>query len=216
MSAHRHGNDLALLASAEEAGADLVEVDVHLYRGRLEARHEKTVGPVPLVFERGVWRLQWNPARLPFDAVLAVLGPDTRLHIDLKGWDRRLSRQVAERMGARSYVVSSRVWWLLGPFRTHAGAQIVRSIGARWQRWFFLRWVRTGSPEGAAIRSDLLTARSALAIKERTSLLLVWRIDDRAQVEELQSWGADGVIVDSLPLAVDLLSRRATQEADRR
>ena len=214
VSAHRHGNDLALLAAAEASGVDMVEVDVHLFGGWLEARHEKTVGPVPLVFERGVWRLQWNPPRLRLDAVLATMAADTRLHVDLKGWDRRLSRRVAKELNGRSFLVSSRVWWLLGPFRQLEGVQVVRSLGARWQRWLFLRWVRRGSADGVAIRSDLLSPRLALAIKERASLLLVWRVNDRAHAEQLRSWGVDGVVVDNLDLAVELLTSYQGPEPD--
>jgi len=100
-----------------------------------------------------VWRLQWNPARLSFDAVLKAIEPHGRLHIDLKGWDRRLSRRVAESLGDHPYVVSSRVWWLLGPFRAYETAHVVRSIGARWQRWLFVRWIRPGDTDGAAIEA---------------------------------------------------------------
>ena len=37
--AHRAGNDLDRLVVALDGGADLVEADVHLRRGRLEVRH---------------------------------------------------------------------------------------------------------------------------------------------------------------------------------
>jgi hypothetical protein len=43
--AHRAGNNLADLRAALAAGVDLVEADVHLYRGALEVRHRKAVGP---------------------------------------------------------------------------------------------------------------------------------------------------------------------------
>jgi glycerophosphoryl diester phosphodiesterase len=39
--AHRAGNDLARLRAALDAGADLVEADIHAFRGRLEVRHHK-------------------------------------------------------------------------------------------------------------------------------------------------------------------------------
>ena len=42
--AHRAGNTPDLLTAALADGADLVEADVHLYRGRLEIRHTKTMG----------------------------------------------------------------------------------------------------------------------------------------------------------------------------
>ena len=49
--AHRAGNSLERLAGAG-AVADVVEADVHLFRGRLEVRHAKTLGPFPRLWER--------------------------------------------------------------------------------------------------------------------------------------------------------------------
>ena len=56
--AHRAGNDLARLQEAERLGVALVEADVRLWRSRLEVRHLKTVGPLPILWDR--WRLA-NP-----------------------------------------------------------------------------------------------------------------------------------------------------------
>ena len=50
--AHRAGNDLAALREACSAGVDLVEADLRYHRGRLEVRHLKTMGPVPLLWDR--------------------------------------------------------------------------------------------------------------------------------------------------------------------
>ena len=44
--AHRAGNDPAHLRAAEAASADVIEADLHLWRGRLELRHLKTAGPL--------------------------------------------------------------------------------------------------------------------------------------------------------------------------
>ena len=44
--AHRAGNDPRSARAAAQAGADLVEADVHLRRGRLELRHPRRIGPV--------------------------------------------------------------------------------------------------------------------------------------------------------------------------
>ena len=43
--AHRSGNHLERLQPAVAAGADLIEADVWLHRGKLEVRHLKTLGP---------------------------------------------------------------------------------------------------------------------------------------------------------------------------
>ena len=51
--AHRSGNTVAGLRSALDLGVDLVEADVHAYRGRLEVRHLKSMGGLPWLWDRG-------------------------------------------------------------------------------------------------------------------------------------------------------------------
>ena len=206
--AHRHGNDLTLLAAAESAGVDLVEVDIHLYRNELDARHEKTVGPLPIVWDRRRWP-SWNPPRQKFAEILANAHPETMFYVDLKGWSRRLSRRVIGAMQQRSgYVVSTRAWWLLAPFRKLDNVRTLRSIGAPWQlRWFRLSRTPTIS-DGVSIRSDLLTREVVAELKARAQVVYAWRVTSRDHAGQLEEWGVDGVIVDSLDVARELLDRQ--------
>ena len=50
--AHRSGNTVAGLREALDAGVDLVEADVHAYRGRLEVRHHRSMGGLPFLWDR--------------------------------------------------------------------------------------------------------------------------------------------------------------------
>lgn len=203
--AHRHGNDLAMLMDAESAGVDLVEVDIHLFRNELDARHDKTLGPLPLMWDRDR-RPTWNPPRQRFNEVLTHAHPDTTFYIDLKGWSRRLSRRVMQSLEGRSgYVVSSRAWWLLDPFHTLDHVDVLRSIGAAWQlRWYLARH-RHPSRGGVTIRSDLLTPAVVATLKTRVDRVFAWRVTSYEQARQLQQWGVDGVILDSLELALELL-----------
>ena len=74
--AHRAGNDLALLRRAERVRPRLIEADVHLFRGRLEVRHLKTLGPL------SVGSLVSRAARArpgcELHELLAAAGPETR------------------------------------------------------------------------------------------------------------------------------------------
>ena len=51
--AHRAGNSLEGLRTANALGADVIECDVHEHRGRIEVRHLKTAGPLPFLWDRG-------------------------------------------------------------------------------------------------------------------------------------------------------------------
>jgi glycerophosphoryl diester phosphodiesterase len=95
--AHRAGNDIPLLRLAEESGADLVEADIWWYRGALEARHLKTMGPVPLLWDR--WKLtgRWRP-RLKLPELARATAPGTHLFLDLKGRHPLLPELVVEAM----------------------------------------------------------------------------------------------------------------------
>jgi glycerophosphoryl diester phosphodiesterase len=206
--AHRHGNDLTMLSAAESVGVDLVEVDIHLYRNELDARHEKTIGPVPLVWDRRR-RPSWNPPRQRLDEVLASAQPETTFYVDLKGWNRRLSRRVIAALDGRAgYVVSARAWWLLAPFRSQQDVHVLRSIGAPWQLWWFRVWHGRTLSDGVSIRSDLLTAPVVADLKTRAQLVFAWGVSSHAHARELEQWGVDGVIVDSLDLARELLDRQ--------
>jgi hypothetical protein len=78
--AHRAGNDLARLREAEAIGADLIETDLWYYRGPTEVRHVKTLGPVPVLWDR--WRLEpgWTP-RLHLSALLEAVNERTTLFL---------------------------------------------------------------------------------------------------------------------------------------
>ena len=134
--AHRAGNDLTALRAV--AGlADVAEADVHLFRGRLEVRHAKTIGPVPVLWER--WLLVPRPPRaLGLAEVLAAVPDGTGLMLDLKGPDPRLPRAVRAAIAGwadgRALVVSSRVWPHLATFRGRPGLVTMRSAGTRWRR----------------------------------------------------------------------------------
>jgi glycerophosphoryl diester phosphodiesterase len=207
--AHRHGNDPALLDVAQRAGVDLVEVDLHRFRGVLDARHSKTVGPLPIVWDRRQWPV-WNAPRQSFDEVLLAAETATVFYVDLKGWTRRLSRQVIASLGGRTnYIVSSRVWWLLHPFRGRADVVVLRSIGARWQ----LRWFRAYGPaavpnEGVSIHRRLLSPAVIAELKTRTDLLFAWGVSSSDDALDLERWGVDGIIIDDLTIARSLLERK--------
>ena len=92
--AHRAANTPATLRAAQGA-VDAVEADVHLFRGRLEVRHAKTVGPVPLLWERWYLLPRDTPRPLLGDLLAAAESLDTALMLDLKGPDPRMAGAVA-------------------------------------------------------------------------------------------------------------------------
>ncbi len=116
--AHRAGNSMARLHSAVALGADVIEADVHSYRGRLEIRHLKTLGPLPWLWDR--WEL--HPASAPrtglHDLLQAADGGATFM-LDLKGRRAEIGDRVARMLHAyapgRPVLICSRYWPALRP-----------------------------------------------------------------------------------------------------
>ena len=109
--AHRAGNRLASLARAYADGVDYAEADVWLHRGRLEVRHEKTAGPLPILWDRWLLKPGWTP-RLLLGDLFAVAGRG-RLYLDLKGDAEGLAEETAkviERARAQKRVAFSGGW----------------------------------------------------------------------------------------------------------
>lgn len=185
--AHRAGNDLALLRRAE--GARFAEADVHLFAGRLEVRHLKTLGPLPILWDRWYLAPRGTP-RLSLRDLLAVAR--SPLLLDLKGRDPRLARRVAaelERFPDADVTVCSRSWRLLEPF----GERAVYSVGSRRQLRALRRRFAGRRLAGISIHRRLLDAATVADLKRRAELVVSWPVATVEEARELGRWGVDGV-----------------------
>ena len=113
--AHRAGNDLKLLSQAFAVGVDYAEADVWLYRKRLEVRHDKIAGLLPLLWDRWSLRPGWKP-RLVLSQVVRAAAGRGKLYLDLKGEEQALPAVLTAElklMGVSGMSFSSPVWWYL-------------------------------------------------------------------------------------------------------
>jgi glycerophosphoryl diester phosphodiesterase len=208
--AHRAGNDLALLRRAESLGLPVVEADVHLFQGRLEVRHLKTLGPVPLLWDR--WKLASPFApRLLLAELLAAAAPQTELLLDLKGRDIRLAEDVLEAVresGRAATTVSARAWSLLDPFRYVAGVRCFHSVGRARQLGALERTCGGAGIAGLSIHERLLDAATVTRLQRLTPTIVTWPVSTLAHARRLGSWGVAGVITEDLELARTLMRER--------
>lgn len=90
--AHRAGNDPAAARAALLAGADAVEADVYVFRGRIEVRHARTLGPWwSRRFEvdgRRPRLIAASEPRLVLQEIVDAAGPDAPVMLDIKGAGR--------------------------------------------------------------------------------------------------------------------------------
>lgn len=194
--AHRAGNDLRSLRRAESAGAAVVEADLRLYRGRIEVRHLKALGPVPVLWDR--WQLAppWAP-RLILDRLLQAAAPSTLLMLDLKGRDPRLASLVAValREHARPRAVCcSRNWALLTAMSDIEGVDLVHSVGSAPQLAALRKLAASRSVAGISIHKRLLDRRRIAQLRREVGVVLAWPVLGAEEADQLVTWGVDGVI----------------------
>ena len=209
--AHRAGNDLGILRRAEALAPRLVEADLHLRRGRVEVRHLKTLGPLPLLWDR--WRLApgWTP-RLQLEALLAAAAPSTELMLDLKGCDIHLSRRVADalaRARPSCVTVCARNWALLEPLRDVPGVRLVHSVGSRRQLRALRRRFAGRRLEGISIHRDLLDATTVADLRTRADMVITWPVASPDEARALAAWGVSGVITERFDALVPALATRS-------
>jgi hypothetical protein len=203
--AHRAAEDTTELSAATHV-ADLVEIDVHLFRGRLEARHAKVLWPFAIRWDR--WHLVPRGSSRPLlDDIVQAVDPDTHLWLDLKGFGRRLTSEVVAVISDRPQTtLSSRSWWILPRQGRHQNVRVVHSVGSRLQLWA-LRRRAPGSVEAVAIDRRLVDAGSMAALRRVTPTVFVWGVGTLEQGLDGVRAGADGLIVDGIETIVRLRDR---------
>lgn len=213
--AHRAGNEIALLRRAERLGVDLIELDLWPYRGRLEVRHLKTAGPLPVLWDR--WKLSSaRTPRLQLAELLLVLDPETRLMIDLKGTDpsspERLLACLDEHRPGQEHLICSQSWILLDHLNEAPHTSVIYSIGSRRQLRAIWPRLERDDHQAVSIQARLLTPLLVQQLKERVSTVISWPVNSEARRRQLLSWGVDGLISDDLDLLGRWLAERAAGE----
>jgi Glycerophosphoryl diester phosphodiesterase family len=198
--AHRAGNRLVDLRAAELLGAALVEADIRLHLGRLEVRHLRTVGPLPILWDRWQLAAPWR-RRLVLSELLEATAAETELMLDLKGSRLRVAEKTVEAirpyLGNRRFTVCSREWRLLEPF---AGLRVRRlhSIGDERELERFLDRFSSERLEGVSIHERLLGPESVASLRSIADILLTWTVNRPARAQELVRLGVDGLITDDV------------------
>lgn len=217
--AHRAGNHEALLHAAFEAGADLIEADVRFHRGRIEVRHLKTMGPVPLLWDKWLLRPGWTP-RFQLDDLLAITPPGCELMLDLKASSdpshpERVVAAMRAQMPGREYTVCSQYWAMLQPFHEEPGVRVVHSIGSARMLRAALPHLEHHRSDGVSIHKKLLTATSVAELRKRVGLVMTWAVRTETEVHHLRSLGVNAFIVDSPALLRTIIAMQTAGDENR-
>ncbi len=184
----------------------MVELDVHLWRRRLEVRHAKRLWLFQRLWEQ--WHLLPRHTPVPdFDRALAALPDATPLLVDLKGWSPTLARMVSTRISdARPVVVSARSWWLLRGLHDRPGTTTLRSVGQPWQLWLAMRLPCAG--HGVVIHQRLLNPHTVRRLVDRYRAVFTWNVESEDRARQLIDMGVAGLIIDDPELIRLLRTRR--------
>lgn len=208
--AHRRGNTVAGLREALDLGVDLVECDVHAYRGRLEVRHLKSMGGLPYLWDRGeiIHRRLHSPLELA--ELIAALGDDHRLMIDLKGLHPRLAASVARMLREQApdlgLTVCTKSWRMLDSFDLPV-RQVLSAATRRGLARLRARVAR-GAVDGVSVRRSLLTPPVVEELHRGTGLVMTWPVDTPDALEQCRRLGVDAVISKDLDLLRTVVADR--------
>jgi glycerophosphoryl diester phosphodiesterase len=209
--AHRAGNDLAVLRDAAELGADVIEADVHLHRGRLEIRHTKSFG-TPWLYDAGRF-LPSDLPRLHLAELLDALPPAVTVMLDLKGVGRagaEVARAVHARSPTHPLWVCARWWPSVLPFHDAPWARVLLSARNRAELSRLRRRLQANMaevPHGCSVHLSLLRPSVVGELQDHGLQVLTWPVDDDVALTRAQALGVDGVITKDLDVLRHVVTR---------
>jgi len=222
--AHGYGNSRRTLALALEGPVDYVEADVWYQDGRLAVRHERKIGPLPILFDErhkghvghgpgrfglplGRWYLKLQPRTLYLEDVLALARGRRRILLDVKGgrrgrqsaFARALAQSVRLAGMADEVTFCGQNWPVLRRLRViDPGLRVHYSIGAQRQLPAFGHVPQDETLRGVCLHHSLLNALLIDILKRRGLDVWTWTVDDVEQARRLVAMGIDGIISNRL------------------
>lgn len=197
--AHGAGNTPRTVRDAIEAGADFVEVDLWVHRGRFEARHERRLPfSLPVLFDN--WYVKFTPRRrFGLTDLLREVAGRCGLFLDLKNGGEDAALLVRRALDAARVpsrlVASSQSWETLRDLRrvcpevavffsvdVEAKLELFRSVSDHDQ-----------SADGVSCRHTLLSPGLIADFHARELQVVAWTVDEPARAAELAAWGVDGI-----------------------
>lgn len=222
--AHNYGNSRRHLALALEGPVDYIEADVWYQGGRLVVRHERKVGPLPILFDKkpenpaergpgrcglalGWWYLKLQMSARYLEEVLALAHGRRCIMVDVKGgrcgrqsaFARALAQGVRLAGMADKVTFCGQNWPVLRHLRViDPDLRVHYSIGTERQVRAFRRVRQDETLRGVCLHRSLVDARRVAILKRRGLAIWTWAVDDLARARELLAMGIDGIISNRL------------------
>jgi glycerophosphoryl diester phosphodiesterase len=221
--AHGFGNNRRRLLRALIGPVDLIETDVRFQDGKMVVRHERKLGPLPILIDEKSslhiksghrcrlhlwrWYIALEGNLLSLQDVLAEAKDKRGLLLDLKGQygnrEEALAQALAEmleRMGMGEQVtICGQNWSLLGHLRVAAPhLKVYYSIDRPDQLEAFLAMLEHDPMRGICLNQSLIEEPLIERLKALGITIYTWTVDDLWRAHELLELGVDGIISNSL------------------
>jgi len=237
--AHGYGNSRRYLALALDGPVDYIEADVWYQDGRLAVRHERKLGPLPVLFDEkhkghvghgpgrfgltvGRWYVKLQISPLYLEDVLALARGRRRVLVDVKwspggrqsAFARALAQTVRLASMADDVTFCGQNWSVLQRLRViDPDLRIRYSIGVQRQLAAFGHVPQDETLRGVCVHQSLLNAELIDILKRRGLDIWTWTVDDLAEARELVAMGIDGIISNRLDVLGALAEAPAREEA---
>ena len=207
--AHRGGNSPAEIERALALGVDMLEVDIWPFHGRLEVRHAKSLGPVPIYWEK--WYItSWFGKQFQLKHLLAATPAATRLFLDLKGTLPRLGervvRAVRRQQPDREIVLCGRDWRQLDRVAHLPFVHVFYSVGTDDELARVWPTLESAPTRAISINYVLLTDEVLNRLDNLGTTIIAWTVNDPEMARTLMAKGVDGFTSDN-PALLDRIVR---------
>jgi glycerophosphoryl diester phosphodiesterase len=194
--AHRAGNSLTKLESAFDAGVEYVEADVWWRRGRVEVRHDRSSGPIPLLWDR--WSLRPDRGTLKLHEVLAAAKGQGKVFLDLKGSSVELADAIvreASKLDAQATVAASGNWPHLDRLADILpDAPLFYSVGSVGRLSELMPRLERRTVPGVSIDSAVLDASVVEKLRRHgVRTIVTWHVDTLEHAQAVLELGVDGI-----------------------
>ncbi|HYI25971.1 MAG TPA: glycerophosphodiester phosphodiesterase [Thermomicrobiales bacterium] len=209
--AHRGANSASKAQHAIELGADMLELDIWPRLWRLEVRHDKTIGPLPIFWEK--WRIERFGGRPPeLQDILEATPVETRLFLDLKGSNPNLGQRVVSAVTSiqpgRDIILCGRAWRQLDRVEPLEHVNVFYSVGTEDELAGIWPRLESQAAPAISIHHGLLTEPVLARLANLRTTVIAWTVNDLAIAKSLFERGVDGFTSDDDDLITQIVQLR--------
>ncbi|HYJ13628.1 MAG TPA: glycerophosphodiester phosphodiesterase family protein [Thermomicrobiales bacterium] len=189
----------------------MIESDLWPFHGRLEIRHAKSLGPLPIYWEK--WYIESiGRNQLQLAELVQSLPPTTPLFIDFKGtWPwlgTRAIEAIEQVQQGRQIIVCGRAWSQLDPIETLPNVHVFYSVGNDAELEMVWERLSTQVNPAISIHHNLLQPGTIARLNDLNVTIVAWTVNDFDLAGRLFQQGVDGFTSDNVDLLRSIVGCR--------